>query len=68
MPQPGMPNMQQMMKQVQMMQALNGTIPGATLISYPGADHNYITDATEQSNADVLAFLNSVRQNIRQPD
>ncbi len=47
---------------------LAALIPGAKLIIYPGAGHNYITDATEQSNADVLSFLKSVREGAAQAD
>jgi 3-oxoadipate enol-lactonase len=39
---------------------LAATIPGARLITYPGAGHNYLTDVTERANADVLTFLRSV--------
>jgi 3-oxoadipate enol-lactonase len=41
-------------------QELAALVPGARLITYAGAGHNFLTDATEKANADVLAFLDGV--------
>jgi pimeloyl-ACP methyl ester carboxylesterase len=39
---------------------LHQTVPGSTLITYPGAGHNYLVDAGDKPQADVIAFLAEV--------
>jgi pimeloyl-ACP methyl ester carboxylesterase len=39
---------------------LHATVPHSQLITYAGAGHNYLVDAGDQPNADVIAFLAEV--------
>lgn len=43
---------------------LAATIPQARLVSYPGCAHNFLVDAGEKANHDVLAFLAEVDSSV----